>query len=280
MVDLVASRSLLFSCDHHIDNPETGSIRIPTTYPTKSGDTVYVHATAIPNFVEQYLPRIRFPIVLVSGDSDTTVPDDLSPFIVKHILSHPMIRVWYSQNCTRPSDKLRQIPIGLYFHVIFQPPKWVPVTESIEVYENYIRTLSKNTIRQTLCFCNFQFLTNTRYGQDRIDALSKIPKHLVYMQPKQISSMDTWRLVSTFKYVVSPHGNGIDCHRTWEALALGCIPIVKTSVLDPLFKGLPVLIVKDWSDISSILLDTFVPETYAMEKLSMEYWLSEFSRNE
>jgi hypothetical protein len=92
--------------------------------------------------------------------------------------------------------------------------------------------------------------------------------------------MDTWRLVSTFKYVVSPHGNGIDCHRTWEALALGCIPIVKTSVLDPLFKGLPVLIVKDWSDISSILLDTFVPETYAMEKLSMEYWLSEFSRNE
>lgn len=277
---LIASRSILATCKHRINNPVTADTRIPTTFPTGPGDTVYVHVAAIPNFVERYLPYVKFPIVLVSGDSDATVPDDLPRFIVNHILGHPMIRVWYSQNCTRPSDKLRQLPIGLYFHVIFQPPSWVAITESTEAYESCINTLSKNTARQARCFCNFQFLTSTRYGQDRIDALSKIPKHLLYIQPNRISSMDTWRLMSTFKYVVSPHGNGLDCHRTWEALALGCTPIVKTSALDPLFKGLPVLIVKDWSDINSVLLDTFIPETYAMEKLSIQYWLSEFSRDE
>jgi hypothetical protein len=31
------------------------------------------------------------------------------------------------------------------------------------------------------------------------------------------------------KFVVSPPGNGIDCHRNWEAIYLGCIPIVLNS---------------------------------------------------
>jgi hypothetical protein len=75
-----------------------------------------------------------------------------------------------------------------------------------------------------------------------------------------------------YKYVLSPHGNGLDCHRTWEALILGCIPIMKTSALDPMFDGLPVLIVKNWSDVTQELLDTFVPQTN-LEKLHTSYWL-------
>ena len=29
--------------------------------------------------------------------------------------------------------------------------------------------------------------------------------------------------------VISPMGNGLDCHRTWEALYLGVIPLVRGS---------------------------------------------------
>jgi hypothetical protein len=32
-----------------------------------------------------------------------------------------------------------------------------------------------------------------------------------------------------YAFVASPYGGGPDCHRTWEALILGCIPIVKSS---------------------------------------------------
>jgi hypothetical protein len=80
-----------------------------------------------------------------------------------------------------------------------------------------------------------------------------------------------------YKYVLSPHGNGLDCHRTWEALALGCIPIVKTSPLDPLFDGLPVLIVQDWSHITKQLLAENI--TGSMEKLSMEYWIDKIKNS-
>ena len=44
-------------------------------------------------------------------------------------------------------------------------------------------------------------------------------------------------------------GNGLDCHRTWELLYLGCIVITRTSPLDPLFEGLPVVIVRDWEEV-------------------------------
>jgi hypothetical protein len=74
----------------------------------------------------------------------------------------------------------------------------------------------------------------------------------------------SWRLV------VSPFGNGFDCHRTWEALVLGCIPIVRTSGLDPLYEGLPVLIVDNWSDVSKELLE----RTFQYERLQLAYWMN------
>ncbi len=59
---------------------------------------------------------------------------------------------------------------------------------------------------------------------------------------------------SEYAFVISPHGNGVDCHRTWEALALGCVPIVRTSPLDALYEGLPVLIVSNWCEVTADFL--------------------------
>jgi hypothetical protein len=76
--------------------------------------------------------------------------------------------------------------------------------------------------------------------------------------------------------VLSPHGNGLDCHRTWEALALGCIPIVKSSGVDPLFEGLPVWIVHEWSEVTQEGMDTVVQafkgQAFNMERLELSYW--------
>jgi hypothetical protein len=88
--------------------------------------------------------------------------------------------------------------------------------------------------------------------------------------------MKTWKNMLNFKYVISPHGNGLDCHRTWEAIFLGCIPIVRTSALDPLFEGLPVLIVREWSHITQRLLDTFQPDYSQLEKLELSHWSNKF----
>jgi hypothetical protein len=81
---------------------------------------------------------------------------------------------------------------------------------------------------------------------------------------------------SNYQFVLSPHGAGLDCHRTWEALLLGCIPIVKTAKLNDLFTDLPVIVVNDWREISPVLLKESIHKlrqpNNGINKLLMRYW--------
>jgi hypothetical protein len=267
----VASRSLLRLCDHKISNPTSESQRVPDTFPTQPGQSVYCHPTALKNFVHSYLPKIHYPFVLVSGDSDMTVPSDcLTESTI--VLDHPLLLCWYSQNCTSPSDKLKQLPIGLDFHTLSERNHiWGP-KQTLQQQESMLLSIrSSARERLPICYSNFHFLMTTRYGYDRKLAVATIPQNLIFYEPRKIAREQSWKNMIKYKYVVSPHGNGLDCHRTWEALALGCIPIVKTSPLDPMFEGLPVLIVNDWKDITKELLDSYNP-TGTPEKLTLSYW--------
>ncbi len=40
-------------------------------------------------------------------------------------------------------------------------------------------------------------------------------------------------------------GFGEDCHRTWESILLGAIPIVRESLIRPLFEDAPVMVLED-----------------------------------
>ena len=85
------------------------------------------------------------------------------------------------------------------------------------------------------------------------------------------------------RFVLSPRGNGLDAHRTWEALLVGTIPIVRSSALNPLYERLPVLIVRDWSDVTPALLRRFLATYevrkpfYHYERLFADYWLGQIA---
>jgi hypothetical protein len=74
----------------------------------------------------------------------------------------------------------------------------------------------------------------------------------------------------------------MDCHRTWEALALGCIPIVKRSAFSDLFQNLPVLIVDDWGNIDlEMLIDFHALNQHThlnMQELTMHHWADRISK--
>ena len=57
------------------------------------------------------------------------------------------------------------------------------------------------------------------------------------------------------KYVLSPAGNGFDCHRTWEAMYLGAIPIVRRVHWPFTNMNLPVLLIDEWEDLLTLDLD-------------------------
>ena len=76
----------------------------------------------------------------------------------------------------------------------------------------------------------------------------------------------------------------MDCHRTWEALLCGCIPIVRSSVFRELFDGLPVLIVDKWEDVTLARLKSTLYEfklkhqhgEFQYEKLHLAYYTKLF----
>lgn len=265
-----SSRNIFFLCTHKVENVYSGSRELPKTLPKKPGESIYIHPTVINNFIHKYLPKIEFPFVLVSGDSDLTVPDDIQ-MESKIILDNVYLICWYSQNCTRICDKLKMIPIGLDFHTLSERDYLWGEKRSVELQEGDI--IRNNDLQSNMAYANFHLKMNTRYVNDRRDCINNVPKELVFYESSQIKRIDSWNNMKKYKYVLSPHGSGLDCHRTWEALALGCIPIIKTSPLDDLFTDLPVLIVKNWSDVTVDLLDNCpIKNTHTHEKLYLNYW--------
>jgi hypothetical protein len=118
-----------------------------------------------------------------------------------------------------------------------------------------------------------------RGGRKR--AYDEMPRDLVYYEPERVSRLLSWREQTKYAFVVSPPGEGLDCHRTWEALCLGCIPILLSTPLDDMFEGLPVLIVKNWSDVTSNLLaqtiEDYRTREFNMEKLGLSYWVKQLN---
>jgi hypothetical protein len=100
----------------------------------------------------------------------------------------------------------------------------------------------------------------------------------VTWRPHGTSFKDYVENCHSHRFVISPPGNGIDCHRTWESLYMGAIPIVKRSILTQTFIDLPILLVEDWSVLTEDLLyriyDEFHEMTFDYSKLTLSYWIN------
>ena len=270
--ELVSSRGLLKSCDVHVEHPTSSSATLPDLNTITNNSTVYVCNSALHDFAQhiQELPfSVRF--VLVSGDSD----NEVSANTISEFIENPRILHWFCQNATVNHRKLTNLPIGLDYHTFQHEAS----AKQQEYTLQHIRKQTRHfTKRKMLCYINFSLPPkNYAYRFDREEALKELPTELCSFEKPRQKRTVCWQHQSECAFVVSPFGNGIDCHRTWEALVLGCIPIVRTSGIDPMYNGLPVLIVQKWSDVTETLLrntiEAFEQRTFQYQKLTLYYWV-------
>jgi hypothetical protein len=193
-------------------------------------------------------------------------------------------------------EKITRIPIGLDYHSMrpskkqfaWSPPekhawgtKAIPVIQEQELLRFKSLSLPFQN-REVKAYANFQFLMSTRYGKiDRVECFNTVSKDLVFYEPSKTIRSVCWNNMIKYAFVLSPQGNGIDCHRTWEALCLGCIPILKSSGIDSLFENLPVWIVNDWKEVTldsmKAKLEEFKNRPFLLEKLTLKYWQNLFA---
>jgi hypothetical protein len=81
----------------------------------------------------------------------------------------------------------------------------------------------------------------------------KVPAALVY--DKTLES----------RYALCPRGCGVDTHRFYECIYLGCVPIVLRThtVFDRLYAAFPCFVVERWADVTEELLDQSYPDCFA-----------------
>ena len=299
----VGSFGLLKSTSHKSDTPISDSDDLNTKWYSNIYPHCVVHVCpqAIPNFISKVLPLIQVPFKLVTNNSDCTIPDDFQTES-DILLHHPLLEKWFAQNCVGSHPKFVKIPIGLDYHSLCPNPnerkrmiwekkpqhhwgvKKYPLQQEHEIIT--LKTRSKPFYNRKLeAYANFQFTMWTRYGKvDRQSAMDTVPIDLVFYEPTKVTRDICWKHMIENAFVLSPHGNGLDCHRTWEALCLGCIPIIKSSGIDSLFEDLPVWIVDDWKEVTADSMkrkiDEFKVKQFKYEKLTLSYWKDQITYNQ
>ena len=287
---LVNSRTLLFACDIHPHSPKSSvedrnylngisdqvSIFLKT-HPTKN-PSIYVPSDGLMCFAQNVLPNLKRPFVLVSGDSDLSINTASLGSAINALLSNPLLLNWYAQNKDFEHPKLHSLPIGINLHNLWSNPlEWGGGFILPNLQELQLLTIAEQAPpfanRQPFIFCNWHFSIDRA---DRKDCFARINRSMCFFQEHPLPMAKTWQLQSQYQFVLSPHGAGFDCHRTWEALLLGCIPIIKKAKINELFSDLPVIEVSDWDEISHDFLNQALQaieqKPINKEKLSNAYW--------
>ena len=286
----VNSRGLLKSCNFHSKNPKS-SCNNDTGYLFEmltnmfDGMSIYVCSDLLNFFVNNILHKINKRFVLVSGDSDLCVPvEALKANEIGKLLNSPYLIKWFLQNTqVQYNPKMIQMPIGLDYHTISNNHghNWKLPNENHlpSAQEHVLVSIKENSQpfyeRIPKIYVNFS-KGNDRF-KDRVGSLKSISTNLLVFNDAFTKRTVNWNIMSKYTFILSPFGNGMDCHRTWEALCLGCIPILKAPGFKQMFENLPVLIVYNWSDVNQELLDKTIEEfktrTFNYEKLSLKYWV-------
>lgn len=265
----------------------------------RRGDIVWLHCRFVSRFYEQVLPQIQNPFVLVVSDGDESFPSQsglTAEALERFLLDERVIHI-FAQNCDFKGNhpKITPIPIGIDFHTIaYKCPEggWgeagSPLDQEAQL-KQILQTLTPTYLRKRRAFVDFQFSDSMRggehkrylqFGEDRTTIFNRLRATGLIDYSDWMRRSHVWKTKGQYAFSISPHGNGLDCHRTWEDLVLGCIVIVKTSPLDSLYKGLPVIVVQDWSEVTEENMkkwieqykDAFTNPSYR-EKLTHKYWM-------
>jgi len=291
----VASYAFIANCDIQAQVPQSSAVnraylaqinaRLNAFQDISRPISIYVCTDAIPEFAKSVLPNIQRQFTLVSGDSDMPVSLNNLAEAINRITKNPYLHLWFAQNKDCIDLKIRALPIGLDLHSKWiEPTIWgggmiLPTLQELE-----LRTIFSCSPpweqRETLAYCDWVMALDRG---DRQECRDQMDSTACVYPDEPIPRSQTWVKQAQYAFVASPSGAGMDCHRTWEALVLGCVPIVKQSGITELFEDLPVIVVNDWSEVTKSLLDTkhheMALQTFDFSKLLMSYWKHQIASN-
>lgn len=255
----------------------------------RSNDKIFVVGTTFEKFINILENINATNLIIIVSASDIGFPLEQSKQdnfnYLEYINSSKKIKFIYASNCDLNyiSDKIFPIPLGIDYHTLNEKnfnwgPKNLPIYQEVEledIYDNSEKFENRKNNIYSFFHLNIHVKNDREHTKDRNDAYKHLNSNSLNIYQKgKMNRTETWKEMIKYKWIASPHGNGLDCHRTYEAIALGCIPIVKTSVLDNLYKNMPIIICKDWSELTLDFLNTKTIDALkkSRDTILLDYW--------
>lgn len=228
----------------------------------KKPSVIFVKTDLLEDFFTNCHPHLKYPYVLISHNSDYGAPGDYLRY-----LDDPKLKHWFGQNPTiREHSKFTAIPIGIMNRYCNPWPDLQPLIA--------LQKKLNTVVKKHFIYVNFSIGTCYKLRQSAYEFFSKNPRTVIFKLgrkwPEYLNDL------ARSEFVISPPGNGLDCHRTWEALLVGAVPVIVDTNLTPLLRDLPVITVPNWE----VCTDEFLMEelqkirqkNYDLEKLYMSFW--------
>lgn len=234
-------------------------------------------------FFTKWIHVFTKPFILIIIETDIVNLD-------RSWLDHDKLKYCYTWNKPFNHSKLYCLPIGLNYKRQFSGINHWIINNRMEGIEP-TKMLCVNCDPQTNS--NRSVYINKAKNEwssfcDILDCMPPlssdiIPSHMdgqIKINVTNPACYDIWR---NYKFILSPPGTGFDCHRTWEAVLIGVIPIVLASTLNELYTELPILVVDSYDILTESFLDNkyniIKKKKYNMEKITLEYWIKHIENN-
>jgi hypothetical protein len=226
---LISGDTFRKNADHYWEKDNKGLL----PEEVKEGDVIFCQAELFDELRKAVLEKLDCQTSLILGNSDfnQTKSDhaNVDSLNIKKILV---------QNLVEPIPTFEPLPIGL---------------------ENLWRfnhgNLSKRMIRAAASSPKdfrimWGFSPHTNF-ELRSRASQSLTRTQTAVKVECKSGVDHQRALKKFAFVASPPGNGIDTHRTWEAMYLRCVPIVLRSEMTMRYWdiGLPIWVVDSYEEL-------------------------------
>jgi len=220
-------------------------------------------------------------IYLIADSDDRDSPTTIDQL---HLVeNHPLVLCVFAKNALYSSAKFKLIPIG---------PKWHyhSTVHYGEDKENTWRTLgdlgigSKPPSLDDIMTRRGILVPSLRPTATRVnvvDSLNELDNSSGWLTTggKESNFREYMELFRTHKFVISPPGNGRDCHRHWEAILVGTVPIIlRDSALQVAMSALPVWWVDSYEEVTEISYNEHaaqLPQLWShadVSKLYVDWW--------
>jgi len=226
----------------------------------KDGDIIFVKTDYVHSglFQKQVLPLIKTKFILITGVSSFSVDEGDSSYL--SILDNTNLIKWF---CTNPpsdyNEKILWLPIG------FEEPE--REGGNVEILNSFYNNQIPWGDKENKIYIPYH--SNT--FKDRNTIISNLSKEdFVVVEPNRLSFNDYLSKMSEYKYVLSLRGAGWDCHRHYESILVGSVPIMEDGPILKSFKNknLPVI---DILDINSKIFNYSFDFLYSRDFLTMDY---------